>query len=113
MLRMTYPDPPIADFRFIVKQSLTKKSRRELAQRMVQMSQLTGWRDTTLNPDMGTATKMAILTNRYGKIVTAEDDPAELYDELIALSAVTMGWAQSIARRQKKNKGKDKGKDKG
>lgn len=105
---MSYPEPPIADFRFIVKQSLTKKGRRDLGQRMVQMCQLTGWRDTTLNPQMSTASKMAILTNRYGKIVTAEDDPAELYDELIALSAVTMGWAQSIARRQKKNKGKDK-----
>jgi hypothetical protein len=92
---------PVVSFRFIVKQSLTKLSRKKLAERMVSMCQLSGWRDTTLNPEMSSATKMSILTNRYGKIITAEDDAEQLYTELIALSAVTMGWAQSIVRQQK------------
>jgi hypothetical protein len=99
---MTDPNAiPVVSFRFIVKQSLTKLSRRNLAERMVSMCQLSGWRDTTLNPEMSSKTKMSILTNRYGKIITAEDDAEQLYTELIALSAVTMGWAQSIVRRQK------------
>lgn len=96
--------------RFIVKQSLTKKNLNALRERMVNMCQLTGWRDTTLNPDMGNDVKMSILTNRFGKIVTAEDDPDSLYTELVALAAVSMGWAQAIAKQNKKrNKDLDSG----
>jgi hypothetical protein len=92
------PPPPVS-FRGIVKQSLTKKSRNDLGQRMVEMCTLTGWQGTTLNPDMGDDAKMVILSSVFGKLA-AEDDPDELYRELVALAGVTMGWAQGIARRE-------------
>ena len=66
---------------------------------MLGMCQLSGWQATTLNPDMGDAEKLAIVSARFGKLAT-EDDYAAKYTELISLSAVTMGWAQGIARRE-------------
>ena len=89
----------VPSLRGIVKQSLTKKSRMDLGQRMIEMCTLSGWQATTLNPDMGDADKLAILTGKFGKLAV-EDHPADLYGELIGLSAVTMGWAQGIARRE-------------
>ena len=82
-----------------MKQSLTKKSRLDLGQRMIEMCSLSGWQSTTLNPDMGDGDKLAMLTARFGKLA-AEDHPNDLYGELVALSAVSMGWAQGIARRE-------------
>jgi hypothetical protein len=105
-----HPVPPIVNLRGLVKQSLTKKSRNDLGQRMVEMCTLTGWQGTTLNPDMSDTEKLAILTNAYGKLAT-EDNPGEMYDELIRLSAVTMGWAQGIARnetRERRRRTKDR-----
>jgi len=94
------PAPPlIVNLRGLVKQSLTKKSRNDLGQRMIEMCTLTGWQGTTLNPDMSDTEKLAILTGAFGKLAT-EDNPAELYDELLHLSAATMGWAQGIARNE-------------
>lgn len=96
------PQDPANTFAFdverIVKQSLTKKSRLDLSRGMVEMCSLTGWQSTTLNPDVPDGAKLTIATTQFGKIV-AEDDPDELYAELIRLSAVTMGWAQGIERR--------------
>ena len=66
---------------------------------MIDMCSLSGWQATTLNPDMGDADKLAIVTARFGKLAT-EDHPADLYGELIEVSAATMGWAQGIARRE-------------
>jgi len=97
--------PVAGDFRFIVKQSLTKKSRMTLGEAMVRMCSLYGWQATTLNVDMGDSDKMALLTTRYSKIALT-DDPGTRYDELVELAAVTMGWAQSIARAQKKTERK-------
>ena len=117
--------PPVVSFRGIVKQSLTKKSRLDLGTGMVKMCQLTGWPSTTLNPDMDDDTKLGILTVRFGKLATSADvgqqestekktsdiitgrshhDVTALYDDLIALSAVTMGWAQGIARREARDR---------
>jgi hypothetical protein len=93
------PPPTVVDLRGLVKQSLTKKSRADLGRRMIEMCTLTGWQGTTLNPDMSDSDKLTITTSAFGKVV-AEDNPGELYDELIRLSAVTMGWAQGIARRE-------------
>jgi hypothetical protein len=87
----------------IVKQSLTKKSRTDLGRSMVGMCTLTGWQGTTLNPDMSDPDKLVIATSQFGKIL-AQDDPDELYAELIRLSAVTMGWAQGIERRAKRDR---------
>jgi hypothetical protein len=92
---------PIVDLRGLVKQSLTKKSRADLGQHMIEMCTLTGWQGTTLNPDMADSDKLAILTARFGKLVT-QDDAAQLYTELIDISAASMGWAQGIARREKR-----------
>ena len=89
----------VPSLRGIVKQSLTKKSRMDLGQRMIDMCSLSGWQATTLNPDMSDADKLAIVTARFGKLAT-EDHPADLYGELIEVSAATMGWAQGIARRE-------------
>lgn len=108
MSALRHPEPPApppprdhgaAFVRFIVKQSLTKKSRTDLSRRMVDMCGLTGWQATTLNPDMGDDAKLVILAGRFGKITT-EDDPQHLYTELVELSAVSMAWAQSLARVQ-------------
>lgn len=96
-------ETPTVSFRGIVKQSMTKKSRMDLSQEMVSMCTLTGWQGTTLNPDMGDEAKLAILANRYGKLAS-EDDPAALYTELIRLGAVTMGWAQGLARREMRDR---------
>jgi len=93
--------PEIVSFRFIVKQSLTKKSRVALGEAMVRMCSLYGWQATTLNLDMGDSDKMALLTTRYSKIALT-DDPGTRYDELVELSAVAMGWAQAEARKQKR-----------
>jgi hypothetical protein len=92
---------PIVNLRGLVKQSLTKKSRSDLGQRMIDMCTLTGWQGTTLNPDMSDTDKLAILTARFGKLVT-QDDAAQLYSELVDISAASMGWAQGIARREKR-----------
>lgn len=89
----------VPSLRGLVKQSLTKKSRLDLGQRMIDMCSLSGWQSTTLNPDMGDGDKLALLTARFGKLAT-EDHPSDLYGELVALSAVSMGWAQGIARRE-------------
>jgi len=97
------PDPPpIVNLRGLVKQSLTKQSRNDLGQRMIEMCTLTGWQGTTINPDMSDTDKLAILTTRFGKIAS-EDDPTEMYAELLDLSAAAMGWAQGIARAQKRD----------
>jgi hypothetical protein len=85
----------------IVKQSLTKKSRFALGRAMVAMCGLGGWQATTLNREMGNQDKLGILTTRYSKIALADDDAA-LYDELVALAAATMGWAQALAKTQRK-----------
>ena len=85
-----------------MKQSLTKKSRSDLGRRMIEMCTLTGWQGTTLNPDMADQDKLAILTARFGRLVT-QDDPDELYAELLDVSAVAMGWAQGLTRRQKRD----------
>lgn len=94
---------PVVSFRGIVKHSMTKKSRLDLSQRMVEMCTLSGWQSTTLNPDMGTEAKMAILSDRFGHIATENDDES-LYQALIALSAVSMGWAQGIERRNARDR---------
>jgi hypothetical protein len=94
--------PPIVNLRGLVKQSLTKQSRNDLGQRMIEMCTLTGWQGTTINPDMSDSDKLAILTTRFGKIAS-EDDPSEMYAELLDLSAAAMGWAQGIARTQKRD----------
>jgi hypothetical protein len=47
--------------------------------------------------------KLTILTARFGKLVT-QDDADELYAELIDISAVAMGWAQGLARREKRDR---------
>jgi hypothetical protein len=91
--------PPVVSFRGIVKQSLTKKSRMDLGQAMISMCTLSGWQSTVLNPDMGDVEKLAIVTARFGKLA-AQDHPADLYSELMAVSAATTGWAQGIARRE-------------
>jgi len=96
------PPPPVVNLRGLVKQSLTKQSRRDLGQRMIEMCTLTGWQGTTINPDMSDSDKLAILTTRFGKIAS-EDDPTEMYAELLDLSAAAMGWAQGIARIQKRD----------
>jgi hypothetical protein len=82
---------------------MTKKSRMDLSQRMVEMCSLSGWQSTTLNPEMGTEAKMAILSDRFGHIATENDDES-LYQALIALSAVSMGWAQGIERRSARDR---------
>jgi hypothetical protein len=97
------PAVPIVSFRGIVKHSMTKKTRMDASQAMVQMCTLGGWQSTTLNPDMTDSAKLAILTNRFGKLAV-EDDAGELYHELIGLSAVTLGWAQGIARREARDR---------
>jgi len=106
---------PIVDLsRWVMKQSMTKKSRTDLSRAMVAMCSLTGWRDTTLNPDMGDDAKMAILAARFGKVTTQDADDT-LYNELIDMAAVTMGWAQGIARRDardRKRKSRAKKKEK-
>lgn len=100
---MTPSAVPVVSFRGIVKHSMTKKSRADLSQRMVEMCTLSGWQSTTLNPDMGTDAKMAILADRFGHIATEGDDDS-LYQALIALSAVSMGWAQGIERRNARDR---------
>ena len=102
------PDPdtgePIVDLSWwAMKQSMTKKSRTDLSRAMVAMCSLTGWRDTTLNPDMGDDAKMAILAARFGKVTTQDADDT-LYNELIDMAAVTMGWAQGISRRDARDR---------
>lgn len=77
---------------------MTKKTRWDVSRAMVDMCQLSGWRDTTLNPDMSPETKTAILAERFGKI-TVQDDQDQVYAELIELSAASLGWAQGITRR--------------
>lgn len=94
-----HPSVPVPSLRGIVKQSLTKKSRMDLGQAMISMCTLSGWQSTVLNPDMGDTEKLAIVTARFGKLA-AEDNPADLYGELMAVSAATTGWAQGIARRE-------------
>jgi hypothetical protein len=94
---------PIVDMSYLVKQSMTKKVRTDVARAMVRMCSLTGWQSTTLNTDMGNAEKLTIVTNRFSKIM-AVDDPEEMYAELIALSAVTLGWAQSITKRERRER---------
>jgi hypothetical protein len=98
----THDPPPMPNFGGLVKQSLTKKSRSDLGRRMVDMCTLTGWQGTTLNPDMADQDKLAILTARFGRLVT-QDDPDQLYAELLDISAVAMGWAQGLTRRQKRD----------
>jgi hypothetical protein len=95
--------PPMPNFGGLVKQSLTKRSRTDLGRRMIAMCTLTGWQGTTLNPDMSDQDKLTILTARFGKLVT-QDDADELYAELIDISAVAMGWAQGLARREKRDR---------
>ena len=90
---------PVVSLRGIVKQSMTKKSRMDLSTQMLGMCQLSGWQATTLNPEMGEAEKLAIVSARFGKLAS-EDDTAAKYTELISLAAVVMGWAQGIARRE-------------
>ncbi|HEY5880101.1 MAG TPA: hypothetical protein VIU11_14420 [Nakamurella sp.] len=90
---------PTVSFRGIVKQSLTKKSRMDLGQRMIEMCTLSGWQSTTLNPDMPPEHKMTMLAQTFGDLA-ASDEPRDQYRKLLALSAVTMGWAQGIARRE-------------
>jgi hypothetical protein len=94
---------PIVDMSYLVKQSMTKKVRTDVARAMVRMCSLTGWQSTTLNTDMGNTEKLTIVTNRFSKIM-AVDDPEEMYAELIALSAVTLGWAQSITKRERRER---------
>jgi hypothetical protein len=95
---------PIVDLSWwAMKQSMTKKSRTDLSRAMVAMCQLTGWRDTTLNPDMGDDAKMAILAARFGKVTTQDADDT-LYNELVDMAAVTMGWAQGISRRDARDR---------
>lgn len=98
----TYSEP-VSNVGNAVKQSMTKKSRADLSAAMVNMCQLTGWRDTTLNPDLDDDAKMSALAARFGK-VTVTDDDSTLYDELIVLSATSMGWAQGIARRDARDR---------
>jgi hypothetical protein len=93
----------VFDIRRIVKQSLTKKSRIDLGRAMIRMCSLTGWQSTTLNPDMSPADKLAILTTAFSKVANDATHP-ELYEELIRLSACTMGWAQGIARREARDR---------
>jgi hypothetical protein len=101
---LSQPELPIPDVgRWMMKQSMTKKSRTDLSRAMVAMCQLTGWRDTTLNPDMGDDAKMSILAARFGKVSTQDPDDT-LYNELVDMSAVTMGWAQGIARRDSRDR---------
>lgn len=94
---------PIVSFRGLVKRSMTKKSRNDLSAAMMHMCQLTGWRDTTLNPDLSNDAKIAIIAARFGKVAGVDDDNA-LYGELVALAAVAMGAAQGIARRNARDR---------
>jgi hypothetical protein len=104
---MSIPQDPsntfVMDVRRIVKQSLTKKSRTDLGRAMIRMCSLTGWQSTTLNPDMSPADKLAIVTTAFSTIAKDATHP-DLYDELIRLSACTMGWAQGIARREARDR---------
>lgn len=95
------PVPATLDAGFILKQSLTKKSRTALAREMVAMCSLYGWQATTLNRGMSDSDKMAILTTKFSKVALT-DDPGTLYDELVGLAAATMGWAQAISKAQRK-----------
>lgn len=94
---------PIVDMSYLVKQSMTKKVRTDVSRAMIRMCSLGGWQSSTLNPDMGNAEKLTIVTTRYSKIM-AVDDPEEMYAELIALSATTLGWAQSITRSERRSR---------
>jgi hypothetical protein len=94
---------PIVSFRGLVKRSMTKKSRSDLSTAMMGMCQLTGWRDTTLNPDLSNEAKLAIIAARFGKVAGTDDDSA-LYGELMGLAAVTVGAAQGIARRDARDR---------
>lgn len=104
---VTVPQNPTNTYVFdigrIVKQSLTKKSRIDLGRDMMAMCRLAGWQSTTLNPEMAPADKLAIVTAAFGKLAT-EDTEADLYGELIRLSATTMGWAQGIERRASRDR---------
>jgi hypothetical protein len=46
---------------------------------------------------------MSILAARFGKVSTQDPDDT-LYNELVDMSAVTMGWAQGIARRDSRDR---------
>ncbi len=97
------PPPPIPNFGGLMKRSMTKKSRNDLSAAMMGMCQLTGWRDTTLNPDLSNDAKIAIIAARFGKVAGTDDDTA-LYGELMALAAVTVGAAQGLARRDARDR---------
>lgn len=97
------PPPPIPNFGGLMKRSMTKKSRNDLSAAMLGMCQLTGWRDTTLNPDLSNDAKIAIIAARFGKVAGTDDDTA-LYGELMALAAVTVGAAQGLARRDARDR---------
>lgn len=82
-----------------VRLTPTRRTRNDLAHAMVMMCTPGGWRATTLNPDLPDDERFLLLSVRYDKLA-ATDDPHTLYAELFALSAVALGWAQGIARRQ-------------
>jgi hypothetical protein len=81
-----------------MKLSLTKKSRADLSRGMRAMCHPLGWQSSTLNPDMPDSDKRTLIAVQVDRLVN-EEDPGALYDCLIALSAVAMGWAQGNARR--------------
>ena len=94
---------PTPDLSGLMKRTMTKKSRKDLSAAMMGMCQLTGWRDTTLNPDLSNDAKIAIIAARFGK-VAGSDDHEQLYGELMGLAAVTVGAAQGIARRDARDR---------
>jgi len=102
--------PTTTGFGAILKQTLNKTSRQALSRKMLAMCSLSGWQATTLNPGMSPSDKLALVTTRYSKVALT-DDPEELYDELLALAAATMGWAQSEAKQRAKDKAERKAKE--
>jgi hypothetical protein len=104
--------PTVTGFGFIVKQTLNKRSRKDIALKMLEMCRLGGWQATTLNPGMSPSDKMALLTTRFSKVALT-DDTDTLYDELVGLAGTTMGWAQSIAKQKAKEAKEAKAKENG
>ncbi len=108
--RLEYGQPIVpteTGFGAILKQSLNKTSRKALSLKMISMCGLSGWQATTLNPGMSADNKMSLLTTRFSKVALT-DDPDTLYDELVALAATTMGWAQAIAKEKAKQDTEEK-----
>lgn len=112
--RLEYGQPTvpqkIVDFGAIVKQSLTKASRKALARKLIAMCGLGGWQATTLNPGMSNEDKMSLLTTRFSKVALT-DDPDTLYDGLVTLAATAMGWAQAIAKQKAREANERRAKD--